>query len=466
MTLWYAIIASTWAATVEVELSVDGDLLTRGQVESVVWHALARDLDHDAVFVEPGHGSSTPGLTRWRMNVSWDPQVLHVEDHLFATLAPRVRIHDENGEHQWLGTAIVLDHDEHGWVSLPDAALMRTLDRAAPQLDPATWHATAETRELRLVVAVDEELRTTWGDDWVAQADRRIAHANLLLQHAAIELTVVGYEAIESREDANLHTLLRELDARPMPERAALRVGFSGQVRAEAATNIEDIAVAYVPGQTVLLADQIPATPTLASWDAAEEGTALAHEVLHALGIPHLEVPGQLMSEFKAGMLHELSPAAIHLAAAAMEARATLDPLHAVLTLGEAANGLQDRSDAIAYVTHNLAAGIGVPHPAMVDPERLSTLTNIAVGHYYLRQADRSPAQASRYRRTAALHSRAAFASIDPRDDWTPLLNEFADALCGESPWRDTHGRHVCAEVSVSMGKIQLSSKSLIELAD
>ncbi|MCO4744991.1 MAG: hypothetical protein KC912_09400 [Proteobacteria bacterium] len=454
------------AATVQVELSVEqASALTRAQVESVVWHALARDLGQDAVFVEPGQNSDTP-IDRWRMEVTWDPQVLHIDGHLFATLAPRVRVDTGSGERQWLGTALVLDHAQHGWVSLPDAALMRTLDRAAPALERPAWHEIATVEPLNLVVAVDEELREKWGAEWMLRAAERVEHANLLLQRAHVELHVVGFEAMRSRDDSGLHDMLRALDRMPRPEGAALRIGLTGQIVADTASDVEDVAVAYVPGSTILLADQVPALASLHRWDAAEEGTALAHEVLHALGIPHLEAPGQLMSEFKAGMLYDLSPTAVELAETAMFARGTHDSLRAVLALGQAADQITDPAEAMAYITHNLAAGIGVPDPGLVDPDRLTPLTNVALGRYYLRQAATSPDQADRFRRTAALHSRAAIASIHPQDDWTPLLREFASALCDESPWRDTSGGAVCSEVALPPLESRGLTPRIIEVSD
>ncbi|TNE88791.1 MAG: hypothetical protein EP330_13450 [Deltaproteobacteria bacterium] len=434
------------AATVEVALDVeDAGVLTRSQVESVAWHALSRDVGHDAVFVE-AHGPAVPGIEQWTMRVSWDPQVIKVDGHIFATLAPRLRIDDGSGERQWLGTALVFDHPEHGWVSLPDAALMRTFDRARGKLAEATWHALPETHALRVVVAVDEEFRADWGEHWIDAVHARIDRANAVLERAGIALTVTGYEAVDSDDAADMRAMLRSLDRLELPDRADLRIGMTGQVRALSATDMEDVAVAFVPGQTLLIADQRPALRSLASWDATEEGTAMAHEVLHALGVPHLAVPGQLMSPEKAGIVHSLSPVAATLARGAMEARSTLDPMRALLALEDSARQLSDRRDAISFITHNMQAGIGVPYPGLVDPDRLTPLGNAALGRYYLRQARNSPTDADRYRRTAALHSRAALARLDPRDEWGSLLDEFASALCDESPWHDAEGRAVCAD--------------------
>lgn len=446
MTLWLATLLAH-AATVEVALDVEADgALTRPQVEAVVWQALSRDASHDAAFVVE-HGPPRAGVERWRVAVSWDPQVIRVDGHLFATLAPRVVIDTGEGERQWLGTALVVDHPEHGWVSLPDAALMRTFDRAGPALPDATWHALPQTHTLGVVVAGDEEFRALWGAGWTDAADRRVARANAVLAAAGISLAVVGYEAVRSEDGADMRAILRDLDRTELPKRADLRVGLTGQVRALSAHDMEDVAVAFVPGQTVLLADQRPALRSLSTWDAVEEGTALAHEVLHAIGIPHLEEPGQLMSAEKAGTVYGVSPRVAALAHAAMQARSTLDPMRAMLALEDAAGLLDDRADAVSFITHNLLEGIGVPYPGLVDPDRLSPLGNAALGRYYLRQAVASPDEADQWRKTAALHSRAAISRLDSRDNWESLLDEFSSALCGDSPWVDAEGRTVCADV-------------------
>jgi hypothetical protein len=169
--------------------------------------------------------------------------------------------------------------------------------------------------------------------------------------------------------------------------------------------------------------------------------------VLHAIGGPHLLEPGQLMSAEKSGTVYGVSRTAQVLARAAMAARGTQDPMRAMLALETAAATLEDRADAISYITHNLEAGVGVPYPGLMQPERLSTLGNAALGRYYLRQARMLPAEADQYRRTAALHSRAAVARLDPRDEWGSLLDEFASGLCADSPWVDAEGRTVCAAV-------------------
>lgn len=463
MTLW-AILSTALAGTVSVDLEVRGDVLTSRQVESIVWHALSRDLGHDAVFTTPGKPSPTDPVEHIEVLVQWDPQVLRVQGLLFATWAPKVTVKDRQGERSWVGTALVKRHDDTGWVSLPDAALMRTLDRVTNHLEPPTWHPVPELTAVPVVVAVDEEFRDTWGDQWVGAADLRIERASAVLKQSGVVLHVVGYEAMTTHDAHSMREMLRSIDAHPLPASAALRVGLTGQVQAERAIDVEDVAIAFVPGSTLLVADQIPSLPSLAGWDACEEGTALAHEVIHSFGVPHLAREGFLMSEVKAGMVHQFSSQTREAIETAAKARSTRDAMQAVQWLEQVATTMDDRKLALQFITHNLNAGIGVPDPGLVDPERLTPLANVAIGRHYLARAASAQSGADLYRRMAALHSRAAAARIDPQDAWADVLGSFEAELCKESPWHDANGQPVCDEAPPGTSEIDIWNQILDEL--
>ena len=341
---------------------------------------------------------------------------------------------------------------------------MRTLDRVTPHLDPPTWYPVRELTPLPIVVAVDEEFRERWGDQWVGEADLRIERASAVLNQSGVDLHVVGYEAMNTHDGHSMRQMLRTIDAHPLPGMAALRVGLTGQVRAERAMDVEDVAVAFVPGSTLLVADQIPSLPSLADWDACEEGTALAHEVVHSFGIPHLGQSGFLMSEVKAGMVHEFSPEVRTALVAASRARETRDAMQAVQWLERVAATMDDRKLALQYITHNLNAGLGVPDPGLVDPDRLTPLANVAIGRHYLARAESSQAGAELYRRMAALHSRAAAARIDPKDAWAGVLGSFEAAMCDQSPWHDAEGQPVCDEALPGTSEIDIWNRILDEL--
>ncbi len=88
----------------------------------------------------------------------------------------------------------------------------------------------------------------------------------------------------------------------------------------------------------------------------------MAHEVLHALGVPHPAEPGLLMSPTLSSAVHRLDPASRELARAAAWARwgEPDDPEAAAHLLADAAaTWLDDPAQRLAYVARNLAAAQG-----------------------------------------------------------------------------------------------------------
>ena len=84
MMSWWAILSTALAGTVSVDLDVQGDVLTPRQVESIVWHALSRDLGHDAVFETPDTPSDSSPVEHLKVTVRWDPQAVsytHLRAH-------------------------------------------------------------------------------------------------------------------------------------------------------------------------------------------------------------------------------------------------------------------------------------------------------------------------------------------------------------------------------------------------
>ena len=114
--------------------------------------------------------------------------------------------------------------------------------------------------------------------------------------------------------------------------------------------------------------------------DVAEEGTMIAHELLHALGVPHPEEAGVVMSATKEATVHRLSPATVALAQAATQARwAHWDPEVAAILLADAAETwLSNRQQRVDYVARNLAAG----HGQEVQPDRAAALARAALGQH------------------------------------------------------------------------------------
>jgi hypothetical protein len=231
-------------------------------------------------------------------------------------------------------------------------------------------------------IVADEEFRARYGPGWAARADLRVERASALLRAAGLRLDVRWHGAWRSSaEAADLSALLDDLAGAPRRDPRAIRVAFTGQVGPDLDDPLQDVGRAYLPGRDLVVADQPPVPGQSTRWDEAEEATILAHEVLHALGAPHLDAGHYVMSSPKSGTSHALAASTRALARSAAEARfATRDDVAAATLLGEAAAAwIEDRDTQVAYVGGNLSLGPGVPDPERIPHLRTSALVSLAL---------------------------------------------------------------------------------------
>ena len=169
-------------------------------------------------------------------------------------------------------------------------------------------------------------------------------------------------------------------------------MGLTGRTRADATLVAEDVGRATQPGRHLVIVDQLAPDDQDPRWDVAEEGTALAHELLHNLGVPHNVHDHFVMSEQKRTSVHVLAPSTRQLALTSGLARfAHWDPVVALTSLSHSAERYLDEPvDQLDYITENLALGLGVPRPTDVAHTRISALATQALGTYW--RAAPSPA--------------------------------------------------------------------------
>jgi hypothetical protein len=434
-----------WGVTVVVQADIAGGDLSRQAVESTLWHALWEQQGHDAMFLPPGQDPS-PVMhaqhlsTLYRVSLRWDPLVYDVEGvGSLAGMAPSLQLDElvlREGElrltNTWItyGTLALYasgDGADAQYVSLPEVAMQGVARRAAATVSPAVWGEHTELLTLPITLAADDEYRAFYGAAWSTMAERRIARANALLRAAGVELVPVGFEAWESPDGTtDLSRLLEDLAREPHPIPGTTRVAFTQQAAVDAswAGGVEDVGRTHQPGREVLVADQALIPGQALTWDEADEGVAVAHEVLHSLGVPHVAAPFALMSATKVTTSHAMTEATASLARTALLAqRRHWDHLTAADALADAASAWLDDPDVqLDYVIHNLEAGLGMPAPGSVPPDLASALTNAAISRYYVQQARRGAPGAAALRASAILHAVTAL-DQDPGAQHTSLVH-------------------------------------------
>jgi len=434
-----ALIAPAHAGTIAVVTESTEGPLPASTFESVLWHALYQEFGHDAVFlskldssaVQAMRGTTMTTLLHARLTWRTDSVQIDLDDrpsYFVGGYFPSI----ETTEYALQGDQLVArrtwrtegpvsvyrvrNSDDRAYISLPEISLQETTAHALRPLQAPVWTAEPDWLLLPVVLAADEEYRTFYGEEgWIATAGRVVDRANAILRPAGLRLQVQAHQAwISPNQLDDLSGLLSAMARHPNPIPRSIRLGFTGQTQLAVAWNaeMEDIGRAYMPGDQVLIADQAVAPGHDPAWDVADEGVALAHEVLHALGIPHLDEPDHLMAATKRGTIHALSPASIALARAAAATRYThWDSLAAIAALSEAADAHLATLDVkLDFITDNLAWGPGVPAPGTLEPRQLSALTNVAIGRYYLRKSTENPSDAPQLQAGARVHAESALA--------------------------------------------------------
>lgn len=442
---WLA--SAALAQTIALTAQVDGEHVPVATVQSIGWHALASK-DHRALVLPRDLKAADRVMRRagvevlLDVDVRWQLDPRATDTGLLAAPFPVIAVTEYalgpdglEPVSTWSRVAapVVYESPQLGWYSMPEVALQRAMSAALEPVPGPTSREVQPLLALPIVVSADEEFRQAH-PDWQTAVLRRVDRASALLEPAGIRLEVLRMDAWESPDDlVELEPLLREL-ARSSPSGPALRVGFTGQIRPALAGLAEDVGLAYMPGNTILVTD-LPLAgthPADAEWDVAGEGLVIAHELLHGLGVPHAPHPHLLMSETKRTTVHVLSRSTRELARAAAQARlAHWDPLAAASALAQtAAVRLKDPELQVSYVLENLLAGPGMPAPGQIRPERLSALVHVAMGRYYLAQAHASPQQAHAMHQSALAHGLAA---LEELPDFV-AGREPSDPLSG--PWR------------------------------
>lgn len=430
--------------------------VTLAAAQSLVWHSLNEEHDHVALVL---NGTPQAALavmkergirSLFQFDVSWDRQVVPLDGGMFiAAKAPSIDVAEyiADGDRMvpratWTSvgaTALYRENNDsnESFLSLPEVALQEAVTVAVKLVAAPIWGGEVASLPIPIAVVADEEYRAFYGPRWRGQAMRRIERASVLLGQAGLSLKVVYWgEWNSNNASPDLSVLLDDLASGPLPAPAILRVGFTQQTAlASVRSDIEELGHAYLPGTDVIIADQASPPGHLAAWDVAEEGVAVAHEVLHALGVPHTVHQHLLMSETKSSVVHVMSEGTRKLARAAAQARLVhWDKVTALVSLSAAAESwLIDDELKVDFIIENLDRGPGVPPPGELRPDRHSALTNVAVGRYYFREAEKNKVNAEYLRGVALAHSEAAAQSEPAWGTATDLVQK----LIGSIPRRE-----------------------------
>jgi hypothetical protein len=431
--------AAAHAGSIAVVTDTADGPLPDSTFRSVVWHALYAELGHDAEFMDALDASAvtrmqgTTMTTLLHLELQWradsarvdrsDGEVFLVGGHYPVVQATEYTLEGDRlvARYTWrtegpISVYHVRGDDPYRYISLPEVTLQETATLAVQPTRAPVWTAEPDLVRVPIIVAGDDEYRAFYGaSTWSEVSERAVARANAILRSSGLRLDVVGHQSWESPDDVeDLSELLEAMSNEPIGVEGALRVGFTGQTRlaVEWQSEMEDVGRAYLPGRDVLIADQAANPGQDAAWDVAEEGVAVAHEVMHALGIPHLDEPDHLMSATKRGTVHALHPSTRDLARVAAATRYThWDRIAALTGLSLAAEAhLTDLDLQLDYIADNLAYGPGMPAPGTLQPGELSALTNVAVGRAYLRLAAEDPDHAEELKAGAKVHAESALA--------------------------------------------------------
>ncbi|MFT4623428.1 MAG: hypothetical protein ACI8PZ_002084 [Myxococcota bacterium] len=425
MIAWLAIAAN--ASTIGACVTVDGGAVPLAAVQAMAWHALRDAHGHDAHLVACNAPDLAAQLEQRQLvtlihtAITWLPHNVERDGVYFATRVPNLTVTELQVVHgaltprrTWsvLGTPTLATRDDTT-LSLPDLSVQDAMARALRSVPRPAWRG-AEPPRLRVPVRVvaDEEYRQRHGDRWRDEAAARLNRASDILAQAGLSLEVVGYGDWASTDsNTGLAALLRELSHAPTTD-GAIRIGFTGQPERGSRydATAEDVGRAWTPGRDVLLVDQASTPGVEHAWDVADEGVALAHEVLHALGVPHVRQPWFVMSEVKLSTVAMVAPSSQALARASAQARwAHWEPVAALGTLAAAAaEHLDDEEIQVEYVLDNLLVGPGMPEPGSASPGQLSALGNVAMGRHLLNRSRHEPDRAAALRQQALAHSVAA----------------------------------------------------------
>ena len=455
--------AVSQAGTIGVVVHSDVSPIEQRTIEAVTWHALWSASGHEAVFFDALDASVVDTLiaekitTLVEIRVEWIVDATSDAEHgaLTGARAPIIHLTEHAidkralwARSKWTTSGAIalyaLDEpsqDLPTYISMPEVALQDAMSLAVQPVTAPVWTITAdELVHIPLVITADDEYRSFYGPSWKTHIERRVARANGLLRRAGLALSIEATQEWDSPDHlTDLSALLDDLALLERPIERGIRVGLTQQTDLATRWNrtSEDVGRAFVPGRDMVIADQALAPGHDPVWDEVEEATALAHEALHSLGVPHLEADGFLMSARKTGTVHTLHPSTIALASSAAEARFRhWDALVAAVDLGDAARdhiggdpGLQRD-----YITTNLEYGPGVPGAPERSARRLSAMVNVAIAAFYLKRAEQEPNRAGELGRNAEAYAREALVSQPTFPEATALLERARRILAPPAP--------------------------------
>lgn len=367
---------------------------------SVRWHAQVREI-----------GTPDGGT---RFDFLPDPRVEAVQYRVHPDRLAEEARHSGRG-----GDALVAVAGRAGaHAVVPEVALRRALAEALDPIAVPRWGTRLVAARLPVVLAVDAAWKARHGAAWAREARLRVAVASALLGEAGLALDVVAHVSWDAPVDlpdlaARLHHLhAADLGVAVPP--GALRIGLTGVSTPSEPGRPEQVGRAFEPGRDLVVADQrhafdLGAPHESARWDRADEAVAMAHEILHALGVPHDDSPSTLMSARHDGLTWRVSPRGAALAQAAAQARvAHWDSVAALTALAHAASVWLPHAPSrqVDYVVGNLtqAPPVGAFAPGVAAP-----LVDAALSRLYL-DLSRDPGAAGEsdsHRSAAILHADA-----------------------------------------------------------
>jgi len=476
------------APSIFVHATTDGQVLSNEAFESVIWHELQATHQHDAKFIDQINIEALQKMRRQKvttlleLTVKWRIDVVKLDNErvtggFFPTITARewaIQGTQLVALKEWTTAGVVAlysvnERNADELISIPEISLQQATEVALHPIEAPSWLEKEHWVRVPIDVYADDEYRKFYGATWGQEVQKRIDRANALLRPAGLMLDIEAHhEWVSPSNERSLSQLLDQVRNLPRPNPERVRIGFTQQTELAQRfhRDVEDVGRAYLPGRDLIIADQALAPGHHPHWDIAEEGIAIAHEVLHTLGVPHQKKRGCLMSAAKSGVVHRMTPATIELARSAANARyGHWDPNVILDSLSDtAAKHLSDPALQVEFIAQNYAWGQPDKQVIQLEPKRLSALSNLALGHYYLRQAIEHPNASGTYTSQALAHTESALehnpswvSASQLRDTIITLRVSASIDITNETEPAPTTPQNLCVQGAMNVGLDQPS---------